>query len=84
MSLDGIIGCGRTSFETVIMLFTALKKNIMSRYSCQYVIGSKSKEISLSTFLRTRMYGNFKVNFVARRWMRSVLVIKSIDCGDQT
>jgi hypothetical protein len=26
VSLDGIIGCGRTSFETVIMLFTALKK----------------------------------------------------------
>ena len=26
VSLDGVIGCGRTSFETVIMLFTALKK----------------------------------------------------------
>jgi hypothetical protein len=48
VSLDGIIGCGRTSFETVIMLFTALKKNIMSRYSYQLVIGSKSKEINLS------------------------------------
>jgi hypothetical protein len=40
------------------------------------VIGSKSKEISLSLYVSPHTYGNFKMNSVARRWMRSVLVIK--------
>ena len=45
------------------------------------MIGSKSKEISLSLYVSPHTYGNFKMNFVARLWMRSVLVIRSIDCG---
>ena len=34
VSLDAVMGCERTSFETVIISLIALKKNIMSRYSC--------------------------------------------------
>ena len=40
--------------------------------------------INLSLYVSAHTNGDFKMNFVARRWIRSVLVIKSIDCGHQT
>ena len=75
VSLDGIIDCGRTSFEIVTKLFMALKKNVISRYSCQKVIGGNFKVINLSLYVSAHTNGNFKMDFVARRWIRSVLVI---------
>ena len=48
VGLEGIDRFGKISFGTVIIPFMALKKNIKSRYSCQYETGNRFIDISLS------------------------------------
>ena len=46
--LAGSMRCGKVLLDIDIMPVITLKKNIKSRYSCQYEMGSSSVEISLS------------------------------------
>lgn len=60
VSLDGIIAFGRTSFATVIVVYS---------FKVLVPVGSwyKSKEISLSLYVSAHTKGHFKPSFVARR-----------------